>query len=204
MTTEWNGITASAYPSNTADATGERCNEANRPATEPSLADMTQKAIALLDDGKESKSRFGRRQDAGFFLQIEGASIDKQDHAANPCAQIGETVAFDKAIQAGLEYARTHRDTLVIVTADHAHTSQILDGYEQTAADHAPGVIRKLRTADGVDLVVSYGTNLAGLSQEHTGATVRVAAQGPQAAGVVGTIDQTELFHVMARALGVE
>ena len=36
----------------------------------------------------------------GFFLQVEGASIDKRDHAANPCQQIGETIAFDKAIGA--------------------------------------------------------------------------------------------------------
>jgi alkaline phosphatase len=198
MTTEWNGTVASPYPSNSADPAGERCNTANRPASEPSLAEMTDKAIALLERGVK------RRDRTGFFLQVEGASIDKQDHAANPCAQIGETVAFDAAIQVGLEYARTHKDTLVIVTADHAHTSQILDGNEQTATDHAPGVIRKLRTNDGADLVVSYGTNLAGRSQEHTGSTVRVAAQGPQAFGVVGTIDQTDLFHVMARAIGAE
>jgi alkaline phosphatase/streptomycin-6-phosphatase len=198
MTTEWNGAVASPYPSNTGDASGERCDTAHRPATEPSLAEMTQKALALL------QRRVDRKDKTGFFLQVEGASIDKQDHAANPCAQIGETVAFDAAVQAGLQFARTHKDTLIIVTADHAHTSQILDGNEQTATDHAAGLIRKLRTADGADLVVSYGTNLPGRSQEHTGATVRVAAQGPQAAGVVGTIDQTDLFHVMARALGAE
>jgi alkaline phosphatase len=47
---------------------------------------MTSKALELLDGS-----------DKGFFLQVEGASIDKQDHAANACAQIGETVAFDDA-----------------------------------------------------------------------------------------------------------
>jgi alkaline phosphatase len=31
-----------------------------------------------------------------------------------------------------------------------------------------------------------------------------VAAQGPQAAGVLGITDQTDLFHTMARALGLE
>ena len=34
----------------------------------------------------------------GFFLQVEGASIDKQDHAGNACGQIGETDDFDQAI----------------------------------------------------------------------------------------------------------
>jgi alkaline phosphatase len=48
---------------------------------------MTRKALDLLSSGRR-----------GFFLQVEGASIDKQDHAANACAQIGDTIAFDDAI----------------------------------------------------------------------------------------------------------
>lgn len=85
------------------------------------LAQMTAKAIELLE-------RVDRRGDdrKGFFLQVEGASIDTQDHVENPCQQIGETIAFDRAVRVGLEYARRHPDTLIIVTADHAHTSQIV------------------------------------------------------------------------------
>ena len=74
----------------------QRCTEDHRPANEPSLADMTRKAIKLLESNRK-----------GFFLQVEGASIDKQDHAANACGQIGETVAFDKAIGVALDYQRS-------------------------------------------------------------------------------------------------
>ena len=56
---------------------------------------MTKKAIELLQNNRK-----------GFFLQVEGASIDKQDHAANACGQIGETVAFDRAIASALSYQR--------------------------------------------------------------------------------------------------
>jgi alkaline phosphatase/streptomycin-6-phosphatase len=197
MTTEWNGALAAPYP-----GTGpQRCNEANRPANEPSLAQMTSKALALLDARNRVHGEQFHGSD-GFFLQVEGASIDKQDHAENPCAQIGETVAFDAAIQVGLEYARTHRDTLVIVTADHAHTSQIIEA--QTANDHSPGATSTLTTDEGVPMVVNYATNLDGRSQSHTGSEVRVAAQGPQAANVLGVVDQTDLFHLMARAMGAE
>jgi alkaline phosphatase len=42
-----------------------------------------------------------------------------------------------------------------------------------------------------------------GRSQSHTGTRVRIAAQGPQAANVVGVSDQTDLFSTMARALGL-
>ena len=61
-----------------------------------------------------------------------------------------------------------------------------------------------LAGADGANMVVGYGTTSPVRSQEHTGSEVRVAAQGPQAANVVGVIDQTDLFHVMARAIGVD
>jgi alkaline phosphatase len=76
---------------------------------------MAAKALKVLD----RQSRDSRK---GFFLQIEGASIDKQDHAANPCGQIGETVAFDAAVKKALDYQKTHRDTLVVVTADHGRS----------------------------------------------------------------------------------
>ena len=58
---------------------------------------MTKKAIELLDDPSADK---------GFFLQVEGASIDKQDHAANACGQIGETVDLARE---GLQLYLEHR-----------------------------------------------------------------------------------------------
>ena len=194
MDLEWTGPLAAPYPGPAATA----CTESNpqRPATMPHLSDMTAKAIDLLS----TKVKGDRRK--GFFLQVEGASIDKQDHAENPCGQIGETVEFDRAIQVALDFAATNPDTLIIVTADHGHTSQIVE--PQTAADHSPGAIATLITADGQPMVVNYATNLDGRSQSHTGTEVRVAAQGPQAANVVGITDQTDLNRTMMRALGLE
>ncbi len=40
--------------------------------------------------------------------------------------QIGETVDLDEAVQRALEFAKKDGNTLVIVTADHAHASQIV------------------------------------------------------------------------------
>ncbi len=158
-----------------------------RPATQPSLADMTAKAIELLSVN-----------DKGFFLQVEGASIDKQDHAANPCGQIGETVDLDAAVQVGLAFAREHGDTLLIVTADHAHSSQIIGNGEA-----APGLTAALTTKDGAVMDISYG-NSESDSQAHTGAQLRVAAFGPHAANVSGLTDQTDLFYTMRDTLGLK
>ncbi|MCP2259331.1 alkaline phosphatase [Streptoalloteichus tenebrarius] len=163
------------------------------PASQPKLADMTRKALDLLDrKGKDHKA--GK----GFFLQVEGASIDKQDHAADPCGQIGETVGFDDAVAVGMAYARSHPDTLVIVTADHAHTSQIIPNDAKS-----PGQTATLVTHDGAPMTINYATNTPGESQEHTGTQVRIAGYGPQAANVVGVTDQTDLFRTVTRALGV-
>lgn len=158
-------------------------NEA-RTADIPTLAAMTRKAIALLKDKPE-----------GFFLQVEGASIDKEDHRANPCGQIGETVGFDEAVQAALEFARADGHTLIIVTADHAQSSQIIE-----ADGKVPGLSLSLLTKDGAVMGVSYGTAEAG-PQEHTGTQVRVAAYGPRALNFAGLLDQTDLFHIIGDAL---
>ncbi|CDG22506.1 Alkaline phosphatase [Xenorhabdus poinarii G6] len=152
----------------------------------PTLAQMTEKAIDLL-----------KKNQNGFFLQVESASIDKQDHNANPCAQIGETVALDQAVQVGLQFAKEQGDTLVIVTADHAHASQIIGTNVES-----PGLTRSLITKDGAVMTVNYG-NSEGDNQEHTGTQLRVAAYGPHAANVVGLTDQTDLFFTLRGAMGL-
>ena len=184
MSLEWKGLPADK------PVTGPQvCQENQRPASEPSLAAMTQKAIDLLL----------RKNSKHFYLQVEGASIDKQDHAAAPCEQIGETIAFDNAIQVALAFAKTHPKTLIVVTADHSHTSQIVD-----VGSELQGLGSILTTKEGAPMEISYGTAPKGGSQSHTGAQLRVAAQGPQAANVVGLNDQTELFHILSRAIGAE
>jgi len=189
MTTEWSGAEALPYPSNVAHP--QTCRTDHRPNHEPSLAAMTAKAIDLLDRPGTSGP--------GFFLQVEGASIDKQDHAANPCGQIGETVAFDRAVQVGLDYARAHRNTLLIVTADHAHASQIIS--IPTDTHPSVGLISALETKDHATMVVSYGTAPYHQSQDHTGTQVRLAADGPRAANVLGVTDQTDLFQLMLNGM---
>ncbi|KNC11439.1 alkaline phosphatase [Pantoea sp. RIT-PI-b] len=159
----------------------------DRPASVPTLAQMTKKAINLLSTN-----------DKGFFLQVEGASIDKQDHAANPCGQIGETVDLDEAVQEALAFAREHGDTLVVVTADHAHSSQIVEN-----GTKAPGLTQAVNTKDGAVMTISYG-NSEEDSQEHTGTQVRIAAYGPHAANVVGLTDQTDLFFTLKDAMGLQ
>ncbi len=190
MSLEWTGPAASLGKGNAP----ESCKENQRPANEPSLAAMTQKAIGLLENRK------------GFFLQVEGASIDKQDHATNACGQIGETVAFDNAIGVALDYQRHHPDTLIVVTADHGHTSQIV-GEDASGSGVPTGYSTNLTTKDGQTMSLTYGTAgyggpgappvAAPPSQQHTGTVVPVWGSGPGSLDILGTNDHTDLFDVL-------
>ncbi|WP_337647511.1 alkaline phosphatase [Bifidobacterium pullorum] len=169
-----------------------------------SLADMTSKAIDLLKANEKGKEN-------GFFLQVEGASIDKQDHNANACGQIGETDDLDKAISAALDKVDLN-ETLIIVTADHAHTSQIVE--EQP--NYALSTVLK-SPVDGAKITVAYGTSPDQMyadddapkfdevesSMSHTGTQLRIAASGPGAQRVNGLTDQTDNFYTIAKALGL-
>ncbi|MCH0566829.1 MULTISPECIES: alkaline phosphatase [unclassified Streptomyces] len=188
MPTEWTGKAAAVGGTDP-----QRCVTSNpdRPSTVPSLAASTAKAIQLL----EAKQRH-RHSGRGFFLQVEGASIDKRDHAADPCGQIGETVAFDQAVRVARAYAAKHPDTLVVTSADHGHTSQIVP-----LGANPPGLSSTLVTDEGQQLKVNYSTNTPGQSQEHTGTQVRIAAQGPLAYRVLGVTNQTDLFTTMREAM---
>lgn len=152
-----------------------------------SLADMTSKVIDLLEANPNGQSN-------GFFLQVEGASIDKQDHNANACGQIGETDDLDKAISAALDKVDLN-ETLIIVTADHAHTSQIVEeqpNYALSTVLESP--------VDGAKITVAYGTSPDQMyanddapkfdevesSMSHTGTQLRIAASGPGAQRVNG------------------
>jgi alkaline phosphatase len=76
---------------------------------QPMLEEMTDVALQVLE----------RNNRDGFFLLVEGASIDKQSHLMDSDRWLLDTLEFDQAVARARAYAETHPDTLVIVTADH-------------------------------------------------------------------------------------
>lgn len=75
---------------------------------QPMLDEMTAAALKVLD-----------RDNNGFVLMVEGASIDKQAHNMDTERWILDTIEFDRAIGVAKAYAASHKNTLVIITADH-------------------------------------------------------------------------------------
>lgn len=154
-----------------------RCTPADR-GNQPDLSAMMTKSIELLDNPN------------GFFLQAESAMIDKQEHASDICGAIGDLKELDETVAVALAYQDKHPDTLVVVTGDHSHSTQIVGGNLDDGKQLAT-----VQTADGDPMSIAYSTNAVG--SDHTGAQIRVAASGPQAANVTGVIDQTDLFATL-------
>lgn len=91
---------------------------------QPGLVDMTRSALDLLS-----------RNDDGFVLVIEAANVDKMSHPLDWERALVDTIEFDHAIGAALEFAESNPDTLIIVTGDHTHGVSIIG----TVDDDKPG-----------------------------------------------------------------
>jgi len=80
----------------------------DRASNEPTLEEMTSKAIELLSQDTD-----------GFFLMVEAGVLDWAGHARDVAAIIGDTMALDDAVETAMSFARSNGNTQVIVTADH-------------------------------------------------------------------------------------
>lgn len=76
---------------------------------EPTLAQMTTKAIQILDNNPQ-----------GYFLMVEAGRIDHGHHAGNAYNALGEAIELSEAVQAAVDVT-DDKETLIIVTADHSH-----------------------------------------------------------------------------------
>ena len=80
------------------------------PEKEPSLSEMTVKAIEMLSQNQK-----------GFLLVVEGSQIDWACHNNDPFAAVTEFLEFDKAVGIALDFASGNNSTAVIVCPDHGN-----------------------------------------------------------------------------------
>jgi len=96
-----------------------------RGSTEPSLAEMTMKALEILSRNKD-----------GFFLMVEAGRIDHAAHHQDIAGVISDTLAFDEAIKVAYEFQKSHPDALLIITADHETGGLVILPYSQTGDEY--------------------------------------------------------------------
>jgi alkaline phosphatase len=188
--------------------------------TQPSLSEMTAKAIDLLSQNSQ-----------GYFLMVEGGRIDHALHATNAKRSLTDAVALDEAVKTALGKVDL-ADTLIVVTADHDHTMTINgyaakgnpvldlvkngDGSTQNDVDGKPFTtlvfgngpnradVRPTLTSDQVmadDYLQETGVKLG--SETHGGGDVMLFADGAGSGRFKGTLDNTLVFGKLKEALGL-
>jgi len=201
-------------------------------AGEPSLTEMTEKSIKMLDKNKR-----------GYFLHVEGGRVDHAHHAGNAQRALLDAIELAKAVKKAYEMTDP-RETLIIVTADHSHTFTIAgyphrgnnilglsaavpandgdpvsndkanDGlpYTTLGYQNGPGAV------GGSSAAVSRSTDLTSVdttalnflqqalvplgSETHAGEDVAIYATGPKSSLVHGSMEQNWIYHVMKEAFG--
>lgn len=159
--------------------------------SEPSLAEMTGKAISILSQNSK-----------GFFLMVEGGRIDHACHERNLSNCVADTMAFDEAVNASLNFASHENQTLVIVTADHECGGLVLQ--PENLDEYEGGSINPI-FASGTTKTQGPRYDFITEMEEatHTAVDVPIMASGPGAEKVSrGRLDNTQIFQIMKEALG--
>ncbi|HWR26716.1 MAG TPA: alkaline phosphatase, partial [candidate division Zixibacteria bacterium] len=144
--------------------------------TEPRLPEMTSAALDILEKDNE-----------GFFVMVEGSQVDWGNHAHNLRYQIGETLAFDEAVKVVLDWINASSErkehTLLIITSDHETGGFAINGPN--------------RIINAGEYVEDNWT-----SPEHTAVDTIIWSQGPGSEALGRAVDNTDIYMVMAKAIG--
>jgi len=192
----------------------------NDTAGEPSIAEMTEKAIKIL-----------RKNPKGYFLFVEGARVDHGHHAGKAVRAVNDAVALAKAVDKAVSMVDKD-DTLMIVTADHSHVFTIGgypkrgnpifglvmniynnkpelgdDGKPYTTLGYSNGLggingtREDLTNVDTGDKDFLQQATVMRYKETHGIEDVGIYADGPGAYLFHGVVEQQYIFHVMDHAL---
>ncbi|MCQ2279877.1 MAG: alkaline phosphatase, partial [Bacteroidales bacterium] len=121
----------------------------------------------------------------GFFLMIEGSQIDWGCHANNFNYMCGELLDFDRAVQIAYNFAQSHPNTLVIVTADH-----------ETGGLRINRKVDKLSAEQAKKKVRNYAS---WKKFYHTNTNVPVYAFGPGAELFQGVMNNIDIYSKIVK-----
>ena len=192
----------------------------NDKAGEPSLSEMTSKAIDILSTNKK-----------GYVLMVEGGRIDHSHHEGNAYHALTDAIELSNAVRTATQKVNLD-ETLIVVTADHSHTF-VISGYPMRGNNilgltQEPGKTEPKKDSSGKPYTTLNYLNGPGyrggirpfLTQEevtkpdykqeamiplssetHGGEDVAIFATGVNAHLIRGSMEENWIFYVMADAL---
>lgn len=198
------------------------------PGGEPSLTEMTSKAIDILSKNKK-----------GYFLLVEAGRIDHAHHDGNAFRALTDTIELSNAVRKASEKVDMD-ETLIIVTADHSHVFTMA-GYPGRG-NNILGLVHEARDEGGVKEDPSVDINnkpyttlgyangrghvpgerpelthekvtspdyrqeatIPKTSESHAGEDVAIYAHGPNSWMIHGLMEQNWIYYVMLDALRLQ
>lgn len=139
----------------------------------PYIWETTQKAVETLEKNPN-----------GFFLMVEAGMVDKYAHPLDWQRSVWDILELDKAVAWAKEYAKKNPDTLILVTADHAHSISVYGSYD---AKKGPG------KRDAVGVYANAGFPTYGDKKDANGFPVPETAR-TYAVGFAATPDHCETY----------
>ena len=193
-------------------------DRANDTGGEPSIAEMTAKAIQMLSQDRD-----------GYFLMVEGGRIDHAHHEGNAARALNDAIALSDAVRVATDMT-DENDTLIIVSADHSHVFTIAGypdrgnpilglvreggelahdqgGLPYTTLGYAngPGYRNQDVRPELTDEIVADADFLQEAtvpmgSETHAAEDVGIYARGPGSQAFHGVLEQNVIYHVMAQS----
>ena len=116
------------------------CDRPEVAPQEPSLAEMTEKAIELLAGDPE-----------GFFLMVEASQVDWACHASDPAHLLSDLAMYDRVVKLALDFAKRDGQTLVLALSDHNTGGMSIGNratdksYRHTSVEDLLGPLRNMK-----------------------------------------------------------
>ena len=133
----------------------------------------------MLPVATETAINILSKNNAGFFLMVEGSQIDWGGHAGSTIYIVEDMLDFDQVVGQALEFAAKDKETLVIVTADHE-----TGGMALTGGSMEEGVVKGAYPTGG-----------------HTAVMVPIFSYGPGAGEFIGIMENTDVHAKMKKLL---
>lgn len=170
---------------------------------QPSLGEMTEKAIEVLNKDED-----------GFFLMVEGSKIDWAAHANNTVGIVSDILAFDEAVKVAVEFAKADGNTVVVVTTDHGNSgisigsnyyNENIESYDKATYENTTYILKNAKiTEERFNTIVSGKSDeeIIALAKQYYGIDL-TDEELSIVKGEIGEGRQVGIREVIARRVGI-
>ena len=150
---------------------------------------MTENRGNFLENATQLGIEFLSKNNANFFMMVEGSQIDWGGHANEGNYVITELLDFDDAVGKALDFAEKDGNTLVIVTGDHETGGLALSAKQKV-------------NPQGKDYSDYNEIDLTFSTRGHSATLLPVFAFGPGSEEFIGVYQNNDIYNKILKVTG--